>query len=107
MHHLQKHGVHAGATLTAKDLVSDPHLEQRAYFQTFENENSPRVGPRKYSGRPFQIPRIPVPINLVAALGQHNIKILREVAGLSDPEIEQLKEQGVIHTAPKPTEEKP
>ncbi len=107
MHDLQKHGVHAGTTLTAKDLVSDPHLEQRAYFETVDNKNSPRVGPRKYPGRPFRIPRIPVSFNLVPALCQHNIKILREVAGLSDPEIEQLVEQGVIHTAPKPDGEKP
>lgn len=107
MHQLQKHGVTAGAVLTAKDLVCDPHLEHRSYFEVFDNENAPQVGPRKYAGRPFRIPRIPTVLSRVPALGQHNMKVLQEIAGLSDPEIEQLVEQGILHTAPKPTEERP
>ena len=107
MHHLQKTGVTAGAVLTSKDLVSDPHLEERAYFEVFDNENAPQVGPRKYAGRPFRIPRIPVSLSRVAALGQHNMKVLREIAGMPDSEIEQLVKLGILNTAPKPTEQKP
>jgi benzylsuccinate CoA-transferase BbsF subunit len=100
-HLLQAHGVPAGAVLTARDLVTNPHLRERGYFEVFTNENAPRVGPRVYAGRPFHIPNIPEALRLVSALGQHNVQILREVARLSDAEIQQLLEADVIATRPK------
>jgi benzylsuccinate CoA-transferase BbsF subunit len=101
LHLLQAHGVPAGAVLTARDLVADPHLRERGYFEVFTNENAPRVGPRVYAGRPFRMPDIPMALTLVSALGQHNAPILREVAKLPDPEIRQLIDAGVIATRPK------
>jgi hypothetical protein len=44
---------------------------------------------------------MPVSMFLVAALGQHNIDVLREVGGLRDPEIQQLVEAGIIHAKPR------
>ena len=105
--HLQQHGVAAGAVLTAEDLVCDAHLLERGYLQEFRNEHAPWVGPRVYAGRPFSIPHIPVEIRHVAALGEHNAQILRELAGLSDEEIESLADEGIISTRPKPTEPAP
>jgi benzylsuccinate CoA-transferase BbsF subunit len=107
MHLLQGHGVPAGAVLTARDLVSDPHLRERSYFDLFDNGNAPRVGPRVYAGRPFRIPKSPLALSRVSALGEHNLKVLREVAGLSDSEIERLAGEEVISTAPKAGEPPP
>ena len=104
---LQQHGVAAGAVLTAEELVCNPHLEERGYLQEFRNDNAPWVGPRVYAGRPFRIPHIPVEIRHVAALGEHNAQILRELAGLSDEEIENLARDGVISARPKPNEPAP
>jgi benzylsuccinate CoA-transferase BbsF subunit len=101
MHLLQSNGVPAGAVLTARDLAVNPHLRERGYFEIFTNENTPRVGPRVYAGRPFCIPNIPEALTLVSALGQHNIQILREVAKLSEGEIQQLWDAGIIATRPK------
>ena len=101
MHLLQEHGVPAGAVNTAQDLVADPHLNERSYFDVFDNPNAPRVGSRVFAGRPFRIPGIPVSMRLVSALGQHNMHALREIAGLSDEEIDRLLEQGVVSTLPK------
>jgi benzylsuccinate CoA-transferase BbsF subunit len=98
---LQAHSVAAGAVLTARDLVANAHLQERGYFELFTNENAPRVGPRVYAGRPFRIPNIPEALTLVAALGQHNVPILREVAQLSDAEMQQLSAAGVIATRPQ------
>jgi benzylsuccinate CoA-transferase BbsF subunit len=98
---LQAHGVAAGAVLTARDLVTNAHLRERGYFEVFSNENAPRVGTRVYAGRPFRIPNIPEALRLVSALGQHNVQILREVAKLSDAEIQQLSDAGVIATRPQ------
>jgi benzylsuccinate CoA-transferase BbsF subunit len=98
---LQGHGIPAGAVLTARDLAVNPHLYARGYFEIFTNENAPRVGPRVYAGRPFHIPNIPEALTLVSALGQHNVQILHEVAKLSEGEIQQLVDAGVIATRPK------
>jgi benzylsuccinate CoA-transferase BbsF subunit len=100
-HLLQAHGVPAGAVLTARDLVANPHLRERGYFEAFTNANAPRVGLRVYAGRPFRIPNIPEALTLVSALGQHNVEILRAVAQLSAEEIQQLLDAGIIATRPK------
>ena len=105
--HLQQYGVAAGAVLTAEELVGNTHLGERGYFQEFRNEHAPWVGPRVYAGRPFRIPQIPVEIRHVAAMGEHNAQILRELAGLSDEEIETLAAEGIISNWPKPSEPAP
>jgi benzylsuccinate CoA-transferase BbsF subunit len=101
---LQAHGVPAGAVHTARDLVADPHLRQRAYLEVFTNANAPTVGPRVYAGRPFRtLPDAPLALHLVSALGQHNVEILRDVAALSEADIQGLVEAGVLATQPPDT----
>ena len=107
MEHLQGHGVPAGAVLTAEDLAANPHLKARCYLQEFDNPNAPQVGPRKYAGRPFRIADTSMTIRQVATLGQHNREILRDVAALSEAEITQLAEDGIISDQPKPGERSP
>ena len=43
-------------------------------------------------------------IRNVAALGEHNKEILKEIAGLSDEEINVLAEEGIISSQPLPGE---
>ena len=43
----------------------------------------------------------------VAALGEDNHAVLREIGGLSDAEIEELAHESVIFGAPKPGERAP
>ena len=103
MHALQAQGVHAGAVLTAGDLVEDPHLEHREFIQVI-----PRAGGlRTYAGRPFHIPGVSTAIRQTANLGEHNESVLREVAGLSAEEIGALAADGVISQTPKPEERAP
>jgi formyl-CoA transferase/succinyl-CoA--D-citramalate CoA-transferase len=107
MEKLQHQGICAGAVFTARDLVEDPHLNERGFFTNFDNPACPRVGPRKYAGRPFRVPGIPMEITGAASLGQHNDGILREVAALSNREIEALATSGVTATAPRAEEPRP
>jgi crotonobetainyl-CoA:carnitine CoA-transferase CaiB-like acyl-CoA transferase len=107
MEKLQHQGISAGAVFTARDLVEDPHLNARGFFNDFDNPRCPRVGPRKYAGRPFRVPGIPMAITSAASLGEHNDGILREVAALSTAEIDALARSGVIATAPRPEEPRP
>jgi benzylsuccinate CoA-transferase BbsF subunit len=102
MHLLQTHGVPAGVVQTARDLVADTHLHARDYLAVFTNANAPSVGPRVFAGRPFRtLPEPPIPLRLVSALGQHNTYVLREVAGLSEAEVQSLIEAGVLATQPQ------
>ena len=107
MNHLQSNGVAAGAVLTAADLVANSHLGERGYIEEFENVNAPQAGPRKYAGRPFRMEGVSFAIRHVAALGEHNVETLRDVAGLSDDEIATLANEGIISTQPLPTETPP
>jgi crotonobetainyl-CoA:carnitine CoA-transferase CaiB-like acyl-CoA transferase len=107
MEKLQHQGISAGAVFTARDLVEDPHLNARGFFNDFDNPRCPRVGPRKYAGRPFRVPGIPMAITSAASLGEHNDGILREVAALSTAEIDALARSGVIATAPRPEDPRP
>jgi benzylsuccinate CoA-transferase BbsF subunit len=100
---LQANGVCAGGVLTAADLVDDPHLKQREFLQTIERAG----GLRTYAGRPFRIPGISMAIRHVADLGEHNEQVLRDVAGLSQAEINALAKDGVIADRPRAEEKAP
>jgi len=55
-----------------------------------------------YAGRPFRmLPDPPIALSLVSALGQHNVEMLRQVAGLSEAEMQHLIEAGIIATQPR------
>ncbi len=104
MHQLQEHGVTAGAVNTAGDLIADAHMRERGYFEIFTNPNAPNVGPRVYAGRPFRRePELPIPLFLVSALGQHNLEVLRDIAGFSEADIQDLLDAGIIATGPRDT----
>jgi benzylsuccinate CoA-transferase BbsF subunit len=103
MRSLQGQGVRAGAVMTAADLVEDPHLKHREFIQTIQRAG----GPRTYAGRPFRIPGMSMAIRHTADLGEHNEKVLREVAGLSNEEISALAANGIISNRPRPGEKAP
>lgn len=107
MRELQGQGVCAGAVLTARDLVNNPHLRKRGFLLEVENPRCPQVGRRVFAGRPFRTPAIHLGINSVAALGEHNEEVLRKVAGMSGEEIEELARSGVISASPRAEEPTP
>ena len=104
---LQGQGIAAGSCMTARDLVNDPHLQEREYLWEFENPQAPEVGARIFAGRPFKDPGNSISINKVAGLGQDNHGVLSDLAGISQLEIEELEGEGVIFGAPRPEEPRP
>jgi len=79
------------------------HLRERDALQDIERAG----GLRTYAARPFRMADMPMSIRHVAAMGEHNEAVLREVAGLSKEEIRALAEQGVIADRPRPDERAP
>lgn len=78
-----------------RDCLEDPQLQARAYFVTVD---SPALGiPLTYPGAPFRMSATPWRIQGAApALGQHNAEVYGELLGMSAPELETLRQQGVI-----------
>ena len=95
---LQKAGVAAGAALNNKELLLNPHIKERGYFQKAE---SPDAGERLYPGPWFKLSKTPGGIHRAAPnLGQDNERVLCGILGLTKEELEDLEKRGIIGTEP-------
>lgn len=93
---LQKVGVASTPVLPASELVNDPHMEQRGFFQEV---NHPKIGTYRYQGWPVKFSQTPVGIRMPApTLGQHNDYFLRKLLGMTKKEINQLVKEEIIGT---------
>ncbi len=92
-------GVPASVVVNGHHLMPNPQLEAREFFQQLTH---PFTGDTRYPGFPMtwsilgkRLHRSPPP-----TLGQDNDAVLREELGLSDEEIEALREKQVIGERP-------
>ena len=95
---LQSAGVPAGAVLTNKELLLDPHLKNRNFYTLITH---PEVGTRPLAGMSFKLSKTPGNIRRSApCLGEHNEYVFGELLGMSTKDMEQLAEEGIIGTEP-------
>jgi crotonobetainyl-CoA:carnitine CoA-transferase CaiB-like acyl-CoA transferase len=96
---LQATGLPTGqAGVTA--LFDDPHLRARGFW---ESVSHPEDGTRDMDGVPWRLSRSPAHIRLPAPrFGEHNDYVLRGLLGLSEREVRELGEAGVIGGGPGP-----
>lgn len=106
-HYLQSQGVAAGGAWTAAEISEDPHLTEREFFHWFDNPKQPQVGRRKFQGRSFHISGIPVGLDSSSNLGEHNMKVLKEMGGYTEQEIAAFYDMGILADRPLPTDEPP
>jgi crotonobetainyl-CoA:carnitine CoA-transferase CaiB-like acyl-CoA transferase len=79
---------------TMGDLFASEHLNARGFFAEIAH---PAAGTLRYPGAPFQFSASPWALRRPAPLlGQHNENIYCGGLGLSKPELEELRTQGVI-----------
>ena len=98
MHLLQARGVPAGAVLKGGEVIADPHLEARQFWDTVDH---PEVGTYRQVTTPWKLSQYPRRETMPApGLGEHNQDILEKLLGLSTQEIAALEAQGVIGTRP-------
>jgi crotonobetainyl-CoA:carnitine CoA-transferase CaiB-like acyl-CoA transferase len=96
---LQSHGITAGSVLNSRDLLRDPHLKHRHFYETVLHPEP--IGERPIIGRPYKLrfrdARIKKPGPRFA---QDNDNILRDILGKSPAQIAALKASRVISDLP-------
>ena len=98
MHTLQQAGIAAGPMLTPSQLLSDPHLEARGFFEVLDRAE---VGGHPYPGPAFKLSKTPGRLRRPAPLlGEHNDYVLRALLGMPDDELRALASEDVIGTTP-------
>ena len=91
---LQVAGVPAGTVQVAPDLLADPHLTVRGFYQSVEH---PEVGATWQDTLPLRWTDGPVPIRFAAPLlGEYTEYVLRELLGLSEDEYVELIVNDVV-----------
>jgi crotonobetainyl-CoA:carnitine CoA-transferase CaiB-like acyl-CoA transferase len=99
MHLLQGAGVTAAAVLNPKQVLLDPHLRERGYFDMVEHGGAERPVPKHLGARfsAFEAgARGPAP-----KLGEHNREVLQGLLGLTDDELGELQEAKAIGDTPE------
>jgi crotonobetainyl-CoA:carnitine CoA-transferase CaiB-like acyl-CoA transferase len=98
MHLLQRHGVVAGPVTTAAEIIAEPHLVARGFWDTVGH---PEAGAYRQVSTPWKLSKSPRRATIPApGLGEHNGYVLGELLGLSAQEIEALEAKGIIGTQP-------
>ncbi len=92
-------GVPAATLVNAHMISPNPQLEARGFLQLIEH---PVTGTKRYPGLPFRYSSRPAgwQTSPPPTLGQHNEEVLGVGLGLSDAELEDLREKKVIGKRP-------
>ena len=94
MERCQQAGVPVTAVFTVGEAAEHPHLRARDYIVEIDH---PELGRVRSLGAPFRLPESPGgPKDPAPLLGQHNALIFGEGLGLSAPEQEQLRSEGIL-----------
>jgi benzylsuccinate CoA-transferase BbsF subunit len=94
MRHLQAAGIAAGAVLSTGEFVEDEQIKTRGFMERFDH---PVAGEKLYPGVPFKMSETPGYIHRPApCLGADTEHILKNILGMSDQEIKQLDDAGVL-----------
>jgi len=92
---LQPAGVMAGASLDMGELLADPHLEARGFFNNMEH---PEMGPLHLPGLPWRLSDCPRGnYQRPPLLGEHNDYVFGQLLGMSREEIDRLITEEVIY----------
>ena len=97
MNTLQAAGVSAGVCLRPAETLSDPQLQ---WLNAFVEVDHPVAGRRIYPNIPFKMSEVKLPPSTSAPiLGQHTEEICRELLKMSESQINQLKDEGVLEVS--------
>ncbi len=96
---LQAAGVPAGPVLNCRDLLLDPHLKARGFYERVEHWSP--MGVRPLIGRPYRFLHTPLAIRKCAPrYGEDNRYVLRDLLGLDPATIDALYAATITSDAP-------
>jgi crotonobetainyl-CoA:carnitine CoA-transferase CaiB-like acyl-CoA transferase len=99
METLQRQGIAAARTFSYSDLLTDPHLAARNFWQW---KDRAVVGRQPNPSAPYRFGAAPIPVNTPApTLGEHNAEVLGGLLGLSADELSDLNARGIIGSRPR------
>ena len=101
MNRLQNVGVAAGAVMDSSDLLFDPHLLDRGFYELVPHDSRTGMPPLPYASRPWKFETTP-PVQGKAGptIGEHNKLVLGDLLGISEEGMNALEEKGIIGYAP-------
>jgi crotonobetainyl-CoA:carnitine CoA-transferase CaiB-like acyl-CoA transferase len=95
---LQDAGVAASPVNSVADLMEDPHLRERGFF---ERTAHAEAGVWEMDGVPWRLSLTPAHVRLSApCFAEHNDYVFRHLLGLSQEEVAELERQGVTGREP-------
>jgi len=101
METLQAAGVPAGPVLNARQLLSDPHWQERGYFESVDHPVETDLGRREYVTRGWRLSDSEVQIRSGAPqLGDSNEFVLQGLLGMDSGQTAELERQEIIGTHP-------
>ena len=101
MNRLQESGVAAGAVMDSSDLLFDPHLLDRKFYEVVEHAPGSGMPPLPYASRPWKFEKTPaVPGKAAPTMGEHNQPVLGDLLGKTESELAELEAKGIIGYAP-------
>ncbi len=94
---LQNAGVPSGAVLNNKEVLLNPHYKERGFWELAMHPPETGIGGRYYAGRPFKMSRTPGRVRRATApLGYDNRYVLENLLGLSEDDILDMEDDGVV-----------
>jgi len=86
-------GLAAAPSRDGRDLYADPHLRARDAFVTVDH---PELGELELVGAPWKMSDGRLAANRAPLLGEHNDYVLRQLLGLSEAEVADLRRDEVV-----------
>ncbi|MSQ50329.1 MAG: CoA transferase [Betaproteobacteria bacterium] len=94
---LQSAGVMAGVVENGRDLLHDPQLREREFFESLKHQPESGIGERRTIGRPWKLSGSDLAITRPAPqLGEHNRELLTKLLDYSDAEVDAMEKSRVI-----------
>ncbi len=94
MNMLQEAGIASGVVSNAADLANDPQLKSRGFFIQLDH---PILGNTNSDGTPIRLSRTPAQyLRASPLLGQDNRYVYQDILGLSEEQLRQYIEKGII-----------
>ena len=80
-----------------RDLLHDPHLRERDFFESLKHHPESGIGERRTIGRPWKLSGTDLAITRPAPqLGEHNRELLTTLLECSDAEVDAMEKSQVI-----------